>query len=347
MYKIITTLIIILFLFINCKNKKTNLTEDKMSFSRFPQTDNLSFSKVYDYKEGIIGIIQLIDSNLIILNVNNSAKYFINNYSLNRVKLSNGHIRRGKGPGEAIGIIKIGINKKKLWLQDVPLQKILTIDIKSLLSNKPTTDFITEYKIKNHYYMIGFKDTIHYFGIGNKNSSFKIQEVSLTSNKVTKEYGRISTSNNMNLSAYKSVYQSFIYVKPTGDKIVLPYRYLDAIDIFDINSNTELLTHGPEGYDVDYILDGKDMIRTEKTRLSFVNGTVTNDYIYLAYSGLKWKEKNSNFAKNIYVYDWNGNPVKKLNLDRLVGGFTVSDDNKTIYAYDVATGFIVKSNINW
>ncbi|MBW6481034.1 MAG: TolB-like 6-bladed beta-propeller domain-containing protein, partial [Bacteroidales bacterium] len=48
----------------------------------------------------------------------------------------------------------------------------------------------------------------------------------------------------------------------------------------------------------------------------------------------------------IYVYDWNGNPIRKLNFDRQIEGIAVSKDDKTLYAYDVNSGFLIKSDIN-
>ena len=91
---------------------------------------------------------------------------------------------------------------------------------------------------------------------------------------------------------------------------------------------------------------GFGMKRTEKTRFAFVNGTVTNKYIYISYSGLLCRDKNSHYGKCVYVYDWDGNPIRKLVFNRFIEGLVVSDDDKTMYAYDVNTGFIIQSNID-
>src|SRR5690606_2836991 len=88
------------------------------------------------------------------------------------------------------------------------------------------------------------------------------------------------------------------------------------------------------------------MERTEKTRFAFVTGSVTNKYIYLLYSGKLNLVVNPNFGRIIYVYDWDGNPIKEIVLDRDIMSLTVSEDDKTLYAYDPNTGFIMESNIN-
>ena len=47
----------------------------------------------------------------------------------------------------------------------------------------------------------------------------------------------------------------------------------------------------------------------------------------------------------IYISDWNGNPVKKLKLDRNITGFAISDNDSEIYAFDPGTGYIVHSTL--
>ena len=56
--------------------------------------------------------------------------------------------------------------------------------------------------------------------------------------------------------------------------------------------------------------------------------------------------EQSYHGRSIYVYDWNGNPRRKLILNRLIEGFVVSNDDRTLYAYDANTGFLMQADIN-
>ena len=331
---------------VGCGSTESVLNENFMFFSKFPKEDTVVFKNIYEYKEGVAGMLRLVDSTLMIFNVQPGAKKFLNNYSLKSGILSDGYFAKGRGPGEAMGPRAIGVNGNSLWLQDITLKKIFTIDRRKVINIMSSVSF-NEYPLQNHYYMIDFKDSLHFLGVGNINSQFKIQEIDLTSGKVTKEFGKIEKlPENMSLMLFKSIYQSLIFSKPTGDKLVLPYRYLDAIEIFNTETGKGITILGPEKYDVKYMPLPHGMSRTDETRFAFVNGAVTNEYIYLAYSGRTRTDPNSYDGNYIYIYDWDGNPIRKLILDRYIQGMAVSQDNNTLYAFDVNMGFLIQAKIN-
>ena len=345
-YNIKSIIVFVAFalLFIGCKNKRI-LNDNTLSFSKFPKEDQISFQNIYELKEGVAGILKLVDSTLIIFNVSEGANYFLYNYSLTSGQLSEGYLSEGKGPGEAIGARMIGVTGNCLWLQDVSLKKILTIN-KSKAIAPNASHIFNEYKVKENHSMIDFKDSLHYFSIGSTQSVFKVQEYNLVSDREIKEYAEYNDiPHNISFDSFKSAYQFFIYSKPTGDKFVLSYRFLDAIEIYDTNTGKDIVIHGPEGYDVKFKPLERGMIRTDETRFAFVNGTVTDKYIYMSYSGSFCNSDKSYYGSSIYVYDWNGNPIRKLVLNRLIDGLVVSENDKILYAYDINTGFLIQAEI--
>ncbi|NMH87590.1 hypothetical protein HHX25_08745 [Flavivirga sp. Y03] len=311
------------------------------------------FKKTYEFKEGAVGAIHALDSNLILFN--NGSKNdnpFFYNYSINNNKISKGYINKGKGPNEALGGMTSGLVNNTLWLYDITLKKIITISNINELINDDYLLF-REYPIKERFYMISLKDSLNFYGVGSFNTKPKIQEIELTTNKEVDSFGFFeSYPKKIPFSAYKSAHESFIFIKSISrDKIVLAYRFTDAIEIFDLKTRESKVIQGPEVYNTQFTsidAGGNNFIMgvTEETRRSFVNGTVTDKYIYLAYSGSRFNTINSYLSNTVYVYDWNGNPIKKFLLDREILSLTVSKNNKTMYAYDVSTGFIVESNIN-
>lgn len=193
------------------------LNKNAMSFSKFPKEEIVVFKNIYEYKEGIAGMLKLVDSTLIIFNVLPRASNLLNNYSLDSGILSTGYFGKGRGPGEAMGPRAIGVNVNSLWLQDITLKKVFTINKRKVLNTTKSFSF-NEYNIENQYYMIDLKDSLHFFGVGYINSAYKIQEIDLISGKVTNEYGKIEkTPGNMPLQLFKSVYQSLIFsIRPTN-----------------------------------------------------------------------------------------------------------------------------------
>lgn len=329
-----------------CKTKQEKLFENIQSFSEFPKIDTLEFRNLYNYKKGVPGKIKLFDSTLICFNTNEGATHFLNDYSLKAGKLSNGYLRMGRGPGECIGAFEFGKQGNSLWVQDITLKKILIQqrDDKSENIHK----HFNEFPVTENYYIIDFKDSTHYLGVGSVNSQYKIQETELHTGKIINEIGAFQNIPNIiSLSAFKKAHQCFIHVKPDGNKAVLAYRFTDVVEIFDLNTEVGIIIQGPERFEVDYQPSGEQMFRNDKTRFAFVGGggTVTNKYIYLFYSGELTKKKDSFYANSIFVYDWFGNPVKKIVLDRKVKGLAISEDDYTLYTCDLNTGFIVEANL--
>ena len=86
-----------LFLF-SCRPENIVLNENIVLFSKFSEEDKISFNNICEYKKGAVGMLELVDSVLIIFNVNEGAKYFLNNYSLNSDQIFKKYLSAGKVP---------------------------------------------------------------------------------------------------------------------------------------------------------------------------------------------------------------------------------------------------------
>ena len=261
--------------------------------------------------------------------------------------LSKGYLSSGRGPGEAIGALSSGVSNNILWTHDVTLNKILTANIEKESLNTNEIVF-KEYPLEDRFYMMEYKDSLSLFGVGYNNSLFKIQQVDLFTGKIKKQFGEFKyIPNDKPSDSYKSANKCFILAKPSGEKVVLTYRFADIIEIFDLNKNTSIASHGPEVFHVDFnplqVKSFNVMGRTSKTRYAFINAAVTDNYIYVLYSGKLSNTKNSYFGSYIFVYDWDGNPIKKIILDREALSLTVSKNDKDIYIYDPNNGQIMKN----
>jgi hypothetical protein len=88
---------------------------------------------------------------------------------------------------------------------------------------------------------------------------------------------------------------------------------------------------------------GRDEIITnEKTKWAFINGFVTNRYIYLLYSGGFNVESNLDQSNVLHVFDWNGNPIKKIRLTQKISAFTISSNDSVIYAFNPNSHYFLK-----
>ncbi|MHA7944857.1 BF3164 family lipoprotein [Formosa sp. 3Alg 14/1] len=218
-------------------------------------------------------------------------------------------------------------------------------------SSEKDSVFIKEYNVNERYYSITFKDSLTYYGTGKFNSLEKFDEIDLPSGTIIEKYGFYeNVKDSLRLNAYLFANRSFIYFKLSGEKIVLANMNKDCIEIFDLKEGKSKLISGPERYQVMYNSTGKgenSMMEPNKdTRYAFVGGTVSNEYIYLVYSGGKMlNDENPYFGKSIYIYDWNGNPIRQLNFTQEILGLAISKNNDLIFTYDANNGYIIKAKI--
>lgn len=345
----IITLIALLTI-ISCDTEKVSLNNVIVPFQSFPLVDSIVFSPVYEYIHGVPGNIQIVDSMLIILNRNKDSEYFLNNLNLTNNEVSEGYLRRGRGPYEALGAWQTGIHDNKLWIYDVTTRKVLTIPLDQVLSDSGEKE-ITEFKLAKQYIRMDFLDSCTILAVGSAETYTKMSVVEINSGKEISEIGEFEMiPEKVPFAALKDAFTSYINIKPSGGKVALPYRYTDVIEIYDLNDHTCKAVWGPEGFDVQYEAArnsfGFFMAKTKETRKAFVTGgAVTDSLIYLIYSGHYREDENWSNGKYIFVFDWDGNPVKKIVLDRYINVFDVADDNSSIYAYDNNTGFIIKSDL--
>ena len=82
-----------------------------------------------------------------------------------------------------------------------------------------------------------------------------------------------------------------------------------------------------------------DQLDIKQLKLAFPDIKMTKNYIFCSYFGQKYVRENRRNIKwktlkprNILVFDHQGNLLKNLRSKRSLGKFTVSEDEKTIYA---------------
>jgi cytochrome b involved in lipid metabolism len=337
-------------LLVSCKNDEIELNEKIFFFDKFSQENKIVFEELYEYKKGSPKGLHLVDSILIIHNGNRGQEFFFYNYSLRKKQLSKGYLRKGRGPGEAIGVVSAGVKNNNFWVHDVTLKKILTIDKNEILRENNKALKFKEYPIKDDMYRIDFSNNFNYLSVANSSSDYKVVEKELVSDKTINEFGKFKNiPKDKPVISVKDAYTSYIYSRPSGGKLVIPYRYTDVIEIYDLKKHSNFAVQGPEKFNVDFKIGERNgnyyMKKTKKTRKAFVNGAVTEKYIYMLYSGHKKSDGNWSYGKYIYVYDWDGKPIKKITLDRYIYTFSISENDEMIYSYDLKKGYIVEASI--
>jgi len=311
-------------------------------FESFPQERNINLSKLATYKSGTPIKMLFEDSTLFFLNLNRGMKCFLKAYYVQNNSFSTDYIPYGRGPGESIGGFDIGIYKNKIWVYDITLQKILEADISLIKSGKPV-EFHETHKIPTSHmrFDIEFLSSSTFLGLSSpydiNNTNTKIEIVEIESQEIRKTYGEFYNISKIPIEAVKRGFRKFLFVKPSKDKAALAYLATDILEIFDLRSSKSNAILGPYKYSNDFnIFNRRGRYITEETKSTistYTGGAVTNNYIYLAYSGLKTWENPSPNGNVIFVFNWEGKPVEKLvlNTDYKISCLAVSEDDSKLY----------------
>ncbi|NER03185.1 MAG: hypothetical protein F6K17_11400 [Okeania sp. SIO3C4] len=343
--------IIISFFLSNCSSNDNQIkvSNEIKHFDKFPIEKKMKVEDVIEYDKDAVLRMHIQDSILVLHKRNKKDGFYFENINLKTKKAVHEYIRKGRGANESLGGFNSGFINDYLWMFDLTGGNINFIKKKEAFSSKVPS--IVKHKIQNSVYSLVVLDTVNYITVGDDTSRFKIQKRDIKTGKVLKEYGTFeNVDSQVPVNALQSAFESPAFLKPDGSKLVTSFRFTDVIEIYDLKNEFRSKTiQGPINFDVDFTLkkygSRNIFLMNSKTRMAFHGGsTVTNRFIYLCFSGNTSEEDKNLSTKQIFVYDWNGNPVKRLYSDFNIYGIAVRND-ETLYAYDADNGRIVEINI--
>lgn len=323
---------------------------NEQRFTKFPEEQKLTstdYLKIDLFKPQ--GLSLYADSVFIIKNAVNGVGHHFSLFSIKgRTFLSN-QLEAGGKAGQSLGFISYGSFDQYLWVHDLVKKKLIVLNMDSALRAK--NPGLPELSIPAFYYSVQMLSNSKVIVSGDYESQYKISILGLPSNVVEKQLIPYATDSLVIYPrAKKMAYESFLFLKPSGDKCVLAARYADQIELVDLATQKSQIIKGPKGDEPEMVTmksnDGKELsTRGPDTKYGFVRGKMTNRYIYLLYSGNHDDTEHLFYGKYIYVYDWNGKPVKKIELEDYVLDFAVTSNDSLLYSFDPVTNFIKVSKL--
>lgn len=360
-----TLFLLTVLYFFRCDDLIAQTTRNNIVFNRFMQEEMVSnFSNLFKFEDGRVRSFFVTDTSLIVWNGDGVDNYFFSQYSLRNNLLVRKLVKAGRRKGEGLQMLSAGmLGDQTIWYYDLGLKKAVLVDLRSNKSGKDST-VITEYQLPGkYYYSARLLNRSTLLGSGSVDTGYAhigsiLQEIQLATNKQTREYGTMPDAPlNTPFNSWRDANQGFLYVNPSRNKAVLAKHYTDEIEIFDFKTRKSTLVKGPDNFTLEFnsfrIPHMDVSSQNDKTMTAFVGtGATTEKFIYLLYMGIHTSENTYkrgynkiNASNYIFVYDWSGRPVMKLKLDRDIMGFTVSNNNKIIYAYDPNSKYVIKANL--
>ncbi|GAO30652.1 BF3164 family lipoprotein [Geofilum rubicundum] len=352
--KKIILLIFALLVLLSCKKTQSQVfNESEKKLPAFNSQGELIFEVIREYLGPYPRAIHLMDS-LLVLHHERPVEYWISIFNTNG-KHKKSLYRKGRGPEEFVGVSSSGFVDGKFWMYD--FQNNIIVIIPDLFSN-PLSMFKYDVEIPGLVIKLIDESSFVVLGFGTGTRS-RFDRYNFKENKVTTGYGDINTlknfiritsgEHNYPLMMEKTTFSSFFSVKPDRTKLVAAYYYFDALEIYNATGELKVCLRGPTDkypkLEVYHEGSGSGKITPRNTKVGYGQVVSTDNYIYALYSGQNIFEHGFS-AKNLFVFDWNGNPIKKFKLSHPIETFCVDEKNNIIYSLTSDTGQLVKVNFD-
>ena len=124
----------------------------------------------------------------------------------------------------------------------------------------------------------------------------------------------------------ESFFDSNDAIKPDGTKIVQAMTNLPQLNIIDLKTGDVI------GYRLEGSEDFSIFQTDKKIKTHFVRIHADDNYIYTVYWGKdKWGIREIPYINTIYIFDWNGNLVRKLETDYDIDNIFVNASYNQLY----------------
>ncbi len=334
-------------------NGKTKSLKD---FDKFPAVSVQTETKLLDAGLPTPELMLIYkDSLLLVRNNLNKNPHHVRVFDIAQKKTVTNILPVSRKNGGALSFMSFNITDSLVWVFDVAKNGFIVANIDSVVTGDKGVEAYSEYRLKPQifYYDAFLLNRNEALVSGNYDSDEKLLYVNLldsTRNKALLSYQRDSAIGSSRLN--KMSYESFMLMKPDKKKLVLACRYADQFELLDLDNGNHKKIRGPVGFspELDPFENNAGVtVATpgQNTRYGFLKGHVTEKYVYLLFSGYDVKSPHRFYGNRIFVYDWNGNPIKEISLKNDIVDFSATSDNTMLYTLNALNKTISSSELKW
>lgn len=288
------------------------------------------------------------DSLLLVVNNLNSNPHHVRVVDIGQKEVVNNILPASQKKGGTLAFMSFGISDSLVWVFDVAKNGFITTNLSTVLKSSGGLEYYSEYRIKPQvfYYDAILLNRNEALLSGNYDTDEKLVYVNFRDSSLNKQLLSYQKDTAIGSSMVnKMSYESFMLLKPDKKKIVLACRYADQFELFDLTNGEHKKISGPVGFSprlAPFRNNSGVTVATpdEETRYGFLKGHVTDKFFYLLFSGYHFRSAHQFFGNKILVYDWEGNPVRQINVKNDIVDFSVTSDDKTLYMLNPQTRVI-------
>ena len=319
--------------------------EAEYAMPEFKEETSAEFTILSEELFGINGIADLfVIGDYVVV-----GAYNVENNSVLHVFDKNGTglchaVQRGRGPREVLSLLNLWSDREKgtVGIVDLQQNKEVSVEIGKLIADGPVS--ITDKRMQLPSW---FRESIPVPSTGRK-VIFRI----ISPQKDTGAFNRITVEDAAgNVVGYSRSYpipdrdkcfiiynEAMTSVSPDGEKMAVGTLWGGILEIYSLRDGLELQRTG-YFIEPDFIAHSGYGEMTENTRFGFIDIDVTDDLIYTVIDGETYPLRSQgDFSKdekqhgnNISIFDWNGQPVRKIMTDYEIKKLCVDEESQVAY----------------
>lgn len=329
-------------------------TNSVRSFSTFPTATTQAETRLLNTDLETPQLMTIYrDSLLLVVNNLNTNPHHVRIFDIARKKAVNNILPVSQKNGGTLSFMSFGITDSLVWAFDVAKNGFIVANLETVLKGNGGLEHYSEYRIKPQvfYYDAFLLNRDEALLSGNYDTDEKLAYINFLNGTLNKQLLSYQEDSSIGSSMVnKMSYESFMLLKPDKKKMLLASRYADQVELLDLVNGKYTKINGPVGFLPQlspYTNNSGATVATpdRETFYGFLKGHATENFFYLLFSGYYYKSEHRFFGNKIFVYNWEGNPVRQINLKNDVVDFAVTSDDKRLYTLNGETRSISFSEL--
>lgn len=316
-------------LLFGCGKEKLSITDP----SGFGETIKIEHTPIAP-KELLVGApvrMLYLDSTLIYSD--HFSKYAANTYDLKNKK-SIQQIRLGGGPAELAQLLNWSVTNRNQ--NEIGAVNMAPRSIKYYRLEGDSLTCLKTRELPNKFtYGCTVIDSTMAMCLNSTDDEgmFIIRDLTTGHEQFLDEYPKGERHENNASNAY--TYQGAFSISPDNKYVVFSAFNAVSLKIFSVDPaerkvslSRSIVEYAPK---IDF-LNGFSVVNDDN-KMGMREAHCTDEYIYALYSGLLKKDKDYWKGTQLLVFDYNGNPIKRYELDVPVYSSCISPDGKTLFGF--------------
>lgn len=260
---------------------------------------------------------------------------------VNRDKFLKRFGKIGEGPNELtlpVYINRVGDEGNRVGINEAFKQTFHEYSIDSIITsiNDPKRILTTEKFDYDHVRVVNIDSNL-FVGYGFNEKPYTL----ISGIKTIENTGSFPFRDQLNKFSPQTLvlaYQPRLFKNPKKPLVLSSATFSFNLDFLKVAENGKLgiyksLHFWPTDFEDESSGNGASAAIKKENRFGNLSTTVSGEYIYVLYSDKPWEYEFPQKSNRILVYDWEGNPIRILNLDQEVNYIAAHEDDKYLIGY--------------